>query len=154
MSFNTILVMATIVSSYDLAPLSSVMVCWNNDWTTLNMSFRDELFTLGSWTDWLGTCWLCLKEGRALICPTVVGQACATEGGWGCCCSFLVLHSTTTNKLDKSKWKSCYAQRPIGPSALVSSPNLRPKTRFLLLSVYCSFVDVGSPLWQEDGSVI
>jgi hypothetical protein len=33
-------------------------------------------------------------------------------------------------------------------------PNLRRKTRLLLLSCRCWFVDVGRPLWREDGSVI
>jgi hypothetical protein len=41
-----------------------------------------------------------------------------------------------------------------GQSVLVSSPHLGPKTRFLLLSDSCGFVDVGHPLWREDRSVI
>jgi hypothetical protein len=40
----------------DSAPLSSVMMCWNNFAATLNMSFTDELFLLQAWTDWLGAC--------------------------------------------------------------------------------------------------
>jgi hypothetical protein len=43
-------------------PHFAVMICWNIVATTLNM-FRDELFALGAWTDWLGTCWLCLEGG-------------------------------------------------------------------------------------------
>jgi hypothetical protein len=35
-----------------------------------------------------------------------------------------------------------------------SSPHLGTKTRFLLLSDNCMFVNVGSPLWQDDGSVV
>jgi hypothetical protein len=37
---------------------------------------------------------------------------------------------------------------------LVSSPHLGPKTRFVLLSHSCEFLDVGRPLWREDGSVV
>jgi hypothetical protein len=33
------------------APLSSVMICWNTVPSTLNLSFRDELSTLGAWPD-------------------------------------------------------------------------------------------------------
>jgi hypothetical protein len=62
MSFNATFVMDLILSSPDSAPLSSVMSCWNAVATTVDMSFRDELFGLGAWTDWLGTCWLCLKR--------------------------------------------------------------------------------------------
>jgi hypothetical protein len=83
-------VMAIILSSSDSAPFSSVMICWNTASTTMNMSFRDELFALGVWTDWLGTYWLCLKGGGVLISPTAAGQACATGGGWGYCCSVLL----------------------------------------------------------------
>jgi hypothetical protein len=36
----------------------------------------------------------------------------------------------------------------------MSSTHLGPKTRFLLLSEICVFVDVGHPLWREDGSVV
>jgi hypothetical protein len=32
-------------------PMSSVMICWNTVVTALNMSFRDELFPIGSWTE-------------------------------------------------------------------------------------------------------
>jgi hypothetical protein len=76
MSFHTIFVMVIIQPSSGLAPLCSVMICWNIVATTVNMSFTDELFALGIWTDWLGTCWLCLKGGVAGPC---------NEDGWGCC---------------------------------------------------------------------
>jgi hypothetical protein len=33
-------------------------------------------------------------------------------------------------------------------------PHRGPKTRFMLLSESCGFIDVGHPLWQADGSVI
>jgi hypothetical protein len=44
-----------------------------------------------------------------------------------------------------------------GQSASLSwcqANNLGPKTRFLLLSDCCGFVDVGRRLWREDGSVV
>jgi hypothetical protein len=34
------------------------------------------------------------------------------------------------------------------------STHLGPKIRFLLLSDCCGFVNVGRPLWREDGSVV
>jgi hypothetical protein len=37
---------------------------------------------------------------------------------------------------------------------LVSSTHLGPKTRFLLLSDSCGFVDVGRPRWREERSVV
>jgi hypothetical protein len=52
MNLNIIFVMVTILFSSDSAPLSYVMICWNTIMTILNKSFRDELFTLGVWTDW------------------------------------------------------------------------------------------------------
>jgi hypothetical protein len=42
----------------------------------------------------------------------------------------------------------------VGQSVLVSSTHLEPKTRFLLLSDSCGFVDVGRVLWYENGSVV
>jgi hypothetical protein len=50
--------------------------------------------------------------------------------------------------------KLCYDQWSVGQDVLVWSSQLGPKTRFLLLSDSCGFVDVGCPLWWEDGSVI
>jgi hypothetical protein len=47
-----------------------------------------------------------------------------------------------------------YDLRSVGQSFLVSSTHLGPKTRFLLLSDSCWFVDVRRPLWREVGSVI
>jgi hypothetical protein len=41
--------------------------------------------------------------------------------------------------------------RPVCPGV---KPHLRPKTRFLLLSDSCGFVDVGRPLWRGDGPVV
>jgi hypothetical protein len=52
------------------------------------------------------------------------------------------------------KSELCYDWRLVSRPVLVSYPYLGPKTRFLLLSDSCSFVDVGCPLWREDGSVI
>jgi hypothetical protein len=54
----------------------------------------------------------------------------------------------------KLKSKLCYDRRLVGQSVLMSSPQLGPKTRFLLLSKSYGFVDVGRPLWREDGSVV
>jgi hypothetical protein len=53
-----------------------------------------------------------------------------------------------------SKSKLCYGRRSVGQSVLVSSTHLGPKTRFLLLSDSCGFVDVRHPLWRVDGSVV
>jgi hypothetical protein len=38
--------------------------------------------------------------------------------------------------------------------SLGAKHHLGPKTRFLLLSDSCRFVDVGRPFWREDGSVV
>jgi hypothetical protein len=56
----------------------------------------------------------------------------------------------TACKLDqvKSKSKLCCDRRSVGQSVLVSSTRLGLRTRFLLLSDTCGFVDVGRPLWQ------
>jgi hypothetical protein len=43
------------------------------------------------------------------------------------------------------------ASRPV---CLVVKPHSGPKTRFLLLSDSCGFVDVGRFLWREDESVV
>jgi hypothetical protein len=40
------------------------------------------------------------------------------------------------------------------PVYLGVKSHVGPKTRFLLLSDSCRFIDVGCPLWREDGSVI
>jgi hypothetical protein len=45
-------------------------------------------------------------------------------------------------------------RRSVGRSLLVSSTRLKPKPRFLLLSHSCEFVDLGRPLWREDGPVV
>jgi hypothetical protein len=44
-----------------------------------------------------------------------------------------------------------YDRRSVGQSVLVSSPHLRLMTRFSLLSDNCVSVDMGRPLWREDG---
>jgi hypothetical protein len=67
-------VMTTVLPSSDSVPLSSDTICWNTFATTVNMSFRDELFASGAWSGWLRTCWLCLKGGGA---------------GYFCCCVLL-----------------------------------------------------------------
>jgi hypothetical protein len=48
MNFNTVFVMAFILPSSDAAPLSFVIICRNAVATTLDMSFRDELFESGA----------------------------------------------------------------------------------------------------------
>jgi hypothetical protein len=53
-----------------------------------------------------------------------------------------------------SKSKLCYDWQSVSQSVLVSSPHQGPKTRFLLLSDSCGFVDVRRPLWREDASVV
>jgi hypothetical protein len=58
------------------------------------------------------------------------------------------------NSQQNSNSKLCYSQQSVGQSLLVSSTHLGPKTRFLLLSDSCGFVDVWHPLWQEEGSVV
>jgi hypothetical protein len=40
------------------------------------------------------------------------------------------------------------------PVCLGVKPHLRSKTRRLLLSGSCGFVDLGRPFWREDGSVV
>jgi hypothetical protein len=52
----------------------------------------------------------------------------------------------------KSKSKLCYDQWLVGQSVLVSSTHLGLKTRLLLLSDSCGFVDVGHSLWRKNGS--
>jgi hypothetical protein len=68
--------------------------------------------------------------------------------------SFILLTTVALNWLNQSlkKSKLCYDGRSIGQYVLVSSRHLGPKTRFLLLSDSCGFVDAGLPLWWEDMS--
>jgi hypothetical protein len=47
-----------------------------------------------------------------------------------------------------------YDRRSVGQPVLVSSLHLGLMTRCLLLSDNCGFVDMGRPLWREDGSVV
>jgi hypothetical protein len=54
----------------------------------------------------------------------------------------------------KSKSKVCSDRRSVSQSVLVSSTHLGLTTRLLLLSGSCGFVEVGRPIWREDGSVI
>jgi hypothetical protein len=50
--------------------------------------------------------------------------------------------------------KLCYDRRSGGQSVLEQSTHLGLATRSLLLSDSCGFVDVGRPLWREDGSAV
>jgi hypothetical protein len=56
--------------------------------------------------------------------------------------------------LPKSKSKLCYDWRSAGQSVLEKSTHLGLTTRSWLLSDSCGFVDLGRPLWREDGSVV
>jgi hypothetical protein len=51
-------------------------------------------------------------------------------------------------------WVFDYDRRSVSQSVLEYSTHLGLTTRFLLLSDSCGFVDVGRPLWREDGSVV
>jgi hypothetical protein len=51
-------------------------------------------------------------------------------------------------------WVLCYDWRSVGQSFLEWRTLLGLKTRFLLLSDSCGFVDLGRPFWREDGSVV
>jgi hypothetical protein len=62
--------------------LLQALLQWAVSWSVVNMSRRDELFALGTWTDWLCICWLCLEgEGSHF-------SHCGGAGlhNWGCCC--------------------------------------------------------------------
>jgi hypothetical protein len=63
------------------------------------------------------------------------------------------LHRFPYNWLLLKKSKLRYDRGSVGQSILVSSTHFGPKTRFLFLSDSCWFVDVGRPLWREDGSI-
>jgi hypothetical protein len=54
----------------------------------------------------------------------------------------------------ESKSELCYDLRSVGQSVSVSSTHLGLRSRFLLLSDSCGFVDVGNPLWREGGFVV
>jgi hypothetical protein len=73
--------------------------------------------------------------------------------------SILVYGWTPTELLiydwtDKWIWVLCHDRRSVGQSISEYSTHMRPKTRFLLLSGSCGFVDVGRSLWRKDGSVV
>jgi hypothetical protein len=67
--------MATILLSSDTAPLSSVIICCTIA-ATLNMSSRDDVHTLGAWTDWPDICVLGGMSGAV-----IAGSVCNC---WGC----------------------------------------------------------------------
>jgi hypothetical protein len=69
---------------------------------------------------------------------------------------FLYILTVSNKKFCEEQVKEsnlCYYWRSVGQSVLVSSAHLWPKTRFLLLSDSCGFVDVGRPFLREDGSL-
>jgi hypothetical protein len=89
-------------------------------------------------------CWLISKMASASVFKFLPAGRCLT---------------TTVNSLLQlsaleSKSTLCYDRRSVSQSILVSNPHQGPKTRFLLLSDSCGFVDVGRPLWREDESVV
>jgi hypothetical protein len=51
-------------------------------------------------------------------------------------------------------WVLCYDRRSVGQSVLELSTHRGLTARFLLLSDSCEFVDLGLPLWREEGSVV
>jgi hypothetical protein len=64
----------------------------------------------------------------------------------------LTANSQLSHWLSKSKvmlWPT--VSRPI---CLGVKPNLGPRTRFLLMSHSCRFIDVRHPLWRENGSFV
>jgi hypothetical protein len=56
------------------------------------------------------------------------------------------------DSLSESKSKLCYDRQSAGQSVLEQSTPLGLMTRSWLLSDSCGFVDLGRPLWREDGS--
>jgi hypothetical protein len=58
-----------------------------------------------------------------------------------------------SNRNSHSESELCYDRRSVVQSILELSTHLLLTTRFLLLSDSCGFVEVGHPLWREDGSV-
>jgi hypothetical protein len=60
-------------------------------------------------------------------------------------------HKVTHLFVKDPKSKLCYELRSV---VLVPITHLGPKTRFLLLSDSCGFVNVGRPLWREERSVV
>jgi hypothetical protein len=54
----------------------------------------------------------------------------------------------------KSKSKLCYDRRSAGQSVLEKSTHLGLTTRSWLLSDIWGFVDLGRPLWRQDGSAV
>jgi hypothetical protein len=54
----------------------------------------------------------------------------------------------------KSRSKLCYDRRSADQSVVEQSTHLGLTTRSWLLSDICGFVDLGRPLWREDGSAV
>jgi hypothetical protein len=64
-----------------------------------------------------------------------------------------ICNGTTVSVIGSGSGYFC-DRRSVGQSVLVSSPYLRPMTRFLVLTDICGLLVEGRPLWREDGSVI
>jgi hypothetical protein len=140
MSFNTIFVMTIILSSSDSAPPSCVAICWNTVTTNLKVAFRDELLTWGAWTN------LVLVVGCA---SREAGQAYVRADESAAVQVKVTLRSMVSQSLSQSVSQSVSRSVCLGVK-----PHLGSNTRFLLLPDSFMFADVGSPLWQEDESVV
>jgi hypothetical protein len=70
-------VMATIFLSSDTASLSSVIISCTIS-ATLNTPSRDNVVTLGAWTNWPDSCGFWVKSGAGIS----AGLVCSC---WGCC---------------------------------------------------------------------
>jgi hypothetical protein len=64
------------------------------------------------------------------------------------------VQNSSVNCTGLSKSKLCYDRRSAGQSILEQSTRLGLTTRSWLLSDSCGVVDLGCPLWREDGSAV
>jgi hypothetical protein len=70
-----------------------------------------------------------------------------------CICVFFVVPTINSDYFPKYSML-CNDRLSVSQSVLVSSTHLVLKIAFLFLSDSCEFVDVGRPIWREDGSVV
>jgi hypothetical protein len=73
--------------------------------------------------------------------------------------SVMLLRHSVSQSLSLSlslslKLKVSYDRRSVGQYIVVSSPHLELMARFFFCIDNCGFLDLGHPLWREDGSVI
>jgi hypothetical protein len=96
----------------------------------------------------------CLPDNGSQQCPLLLRSLpagdCLAHKPW------LQLSSHSRLRLSNSKVniKVMLRRTVIRPVCLGFKNHLGSKTRFLLLSDSCGFVDVGRPIWREDGSVV